>query len=298
MLLQIQSVIYGNQVEALLKAMRALKQAVKVCKRSLDNLNVRLIYGDGTPIPVFDEEKVKEIQKMLLPEISFEYLFFGFNSGTAKGHNLMASDAVSDIMMIMNPDVIVEASCLKKLLTALNAQRVGMVEARQTPLEHAKEYDKVTGETDWASTACTMFKTAIYKQVEGFDQDSFFLYCDDLDFSWKVRLAGYKVIYVPEAIAYHAKTLSVEGMWQPTSAEIYYSAEAAMLLAYKWSNPERANYLCEMYLSKGGESEKKAAHEFMKRKETGRLPEMLDPEHKIAKFIGDEYCEMRFKFVK
>ena len=67
-----------------------------------------------------------------------------------------------------------------------------------------------------------------------------FLYCDDLDFSWRVRLAGYKIIYMPSAIVYHAKNLSLSGTWQPTSAEIYYSAEAAMLLAYKWSNPERA----------------------------------------------------------
>src|SRR5699024_7578011 len=150
---------------------------------------------------------------------------------------------------------------------------------RQTPLEHAKEYDKTTGETEWASTACTIFRTNVYKEINGFDDDTFFLYCDDLDFSWRVRLAGYKIIYVPNAIVFHSKKLSVQGNWEPTSAEIYYSAEAAMLLAYKWSNVERAENLCEMYLNRGGEYEKKAALEYMKRKKEGRLPLVVDREH-------------------
>ena len=297
MLLQIQSVIYGNKIEPLLKAMKALKQAVKVYHEEAGELKVDLIYGDGTPTPVLDEKTADEIKNMLKPEIDFKYRVFGFNSGTAKGHNLMAEGTKSDFMMIMNPDVILEPTCLCRLIKPLKDKNVAMTEARQTPLEHAKEYDIKNGETEWASTACTIFKTSVYKEIGGFDADTFFLYCDDLDFSWRVRLAGYKIIYVPSAIVYHAKRLSLKGKWEPTSAEIYFSAEAAILLAYKWSNPERAEYLCKMYLTHGGESEKKAAKEFLKRKKEKRLPDMIDKDHKIGKFLGDEYCEMRFKFV-
>ena len=50
MKLQIQSVIYGNQVDALVKAMKALQQAVKVYHRRVGDLQVRLIYGDSTPL--------------------------------------------------------------------------------------------------------------------------------------------------------------------------------------------------------------------------------------------------------
>lgn len=78
---------------------------------------------------------------MLKAEIEFEYKVFGFNSGTAKGHNLMAENTDADIMMIMNPDVILEPTCLCKLMEPLKLKEVGMVEARQTPLEHAKEYN-------------------------------------------------------------------------------------------------------------------------------------------------------------
>lgn len=117
----------------------------------------------------------------------------------------MAENTDADIMMIMNPDVILEPTCLCKLMEPLKLKEVGMVEARQTPLEHAKEYNTKTGETEWASTACTVFKTEVYNKINGFDAETFFLYCDDLDFSWRVRLAGYKIIYMPTAIVYHAK---------------------------------------------------------------------------------------------
>ena len=61
MKLQIQSVIYGNQVDALVKAMKALQQAVKVYHRRVGDLQVRLIYGDSTPTPVLDEKTQKDI---------------------------------------------------------------------------------------------------------------------------------------------------------------------------------------------------------------------------------------------
>ena len=130
MKLQIQSVIYGNQVDALVKAMKALQQAVKVYHRRVGDLQVRLIYGDSTPTPVLDEKTQKDIREMLKAEIEFEYKVFGFNSGTAKGHNLMAENTDADIMMIMNPDVILEPTCLCKLMEPLKLKEVGMVEDR------------------------------------------------------------------------------------------------------------------------------------------------------------------------
>ncbi len=296
MVLQIQSVIYGNEKSSLLKAIKAIKQAAAVYHKRRHAMEVRLVYGDASPNSVFSESDVQEIQDYLTDTVHFDYRVFGFNSGTAKGHNLMGMESESDYMMIMNPDVILEPQCIVKLMDALQDNEVGMAEARQTPLEHAKEYDKKTGETEWASTACTIFKTSIFKEIGGFDADTFFLYCDDLDFSWRLRLAGYKIQYVPSAIAYHAKTLSIDGTWTPTGAEIYYSAEAAILLAYKWSNTQRAEYLSKQFQNHGGASEKKAAEEYERRKSQNHLPRQLDPEHHVARFLKDDYCEMRFYF--
>ncbi|MDO4556322.1 MAG: glycosyltransferase family 2 protein [Lachnospiraceae bacterium] len=296
--IQVQSVIYGNEKSALLKAIKALKQAVKIYQKRKGDIEVCLVYGDASPNPVFSDEDKNEISEMLNGTIQFKYKKFGFNSGTARGHNMMAEDCQAEYILIMNPDVILEPSCLVKMMEVMQDEKVGIAEARQTPLEHAKEYDQKTGETEWASTACTILRKKVFDEIDGFDNKTFFLYCDDLDYSWRARLAGYKIIYVPSAIVYHAKTLSVNAGWKPTNAEIYYSAEAAILLAYKWSNQKRVEYLKEMFLKNGGESEKKAVNEFIRREKEGELPDCIDQEHKIARFLGDEYCEMRFKIGK
>jgi len=294
-MLQIQSVIYGNEKEALIRAVKCLRQAVIVYQKKIENISVKLIYGDASPNPILDESDVLKFKQLLDGLIEFVYKPFGFNSGTAKGHNLMADECNSEYIMVMNPDIMLEPSCLVHLFEAMKKKNVGMVEARQTPLEHAKEYDENTGETSWASTACTIFLKEAFDRVRGFDADTFFMYCDDLDFSWRLRLEGYRILYVPNAIVYHSKSLTAEAQWKPTKAEIYYSAEAAILLAYKWSNFERVQYLLNIYKKNGGAEEIKAVNEFERRQREKQLPICIDGEHKIAQFLGDEYCEMRFK---
>ncbi|MCU6726491.1 dTDP-Rha:alpha-D-GlcNAc-pyrophosphate polyprenol%2C alpha-3-L-rhamnosyltransferase [uncultured Clostridium sp.] len=294
--IQIQSVIYGNEKQSLYRAIKALVQAVKVYKKRGNLISAQLVYGDASPEKIFNEEDIDYIKEITADEIEFAYKYFGFNSGTAKGHNLMASEADGEYILIMNPDVILETSALVHMFDAFDQdEKIAMVEARQTPLEHAKEYDQKTGETEWASTACTIFRKKAYDEIGGFDADTFFLYCDDLDFSWRLRLAGYKIVYVPNAVVYHAKTLTTDACWKPTGAEVYYSAEAALLLAYKWSNFDRVKHLKKVFENVGGEAEKKAVNEFVKRESENKLPDCIDPDHKIARFLDDDYCEMRFK---
>ena len=159
---------------------------------------------------------------------------------TAKGHNLMAENTDADIMMIMNPDVILEPTCLWELMEPLKLKEVEWWRQDRLRWSMQRNIIQKQEKRNGHLLPVLCLKTEVYNKINGFDAETFFLYCDDLDFSWRVRLAGYKIIYMPSAIVYHAKNLSLSGTWQPTSAEIYYSAEAAMLLAYKWSNPERA----------------------------------------------------------
>lgn len=293
--LQIQSVIYNNEKESLRKALKGISNAVNVDRRygkALDKLVV--CYGDASPEPVFSETEIEHLKSDFKDAFEFKYCFFNENTGSAKGHNRMGAECDSQYMLIMNPDVILAPNIFEKLLEPFKTdEKVGMVEARQTPIEHSKEYNTETGETDWATTACAVFPKALFDKLNGFDNETFFLYCDDLDFSWRIRLEGYKIIYQAKAVCFHAKRPSKTGKWQPTNAEKYYSAESAVFMAYKWSNDKRVTYLLDMF-SKSGEVEKKVVAEFEKRKAEGRLPEQLDKEHKVAKFIGDYFTEHRF----
>ena len=292
--IQVQSVLFNNEKDSLIKAAFNLDNAYRVEKKEKGLIeSIKLVWGDASPKAIFTESEIKDIIEKL-NNIELEYKYFNENTGSAKGHNKMAEGTSHTYVMIMNPDVIVSPRFFAEIMKPFKDEKVGMVEGRQTPIEHQKEYDIKTGETDWATTACAVIPTTLFEKLNGFDSDTFFLYCDDLDFSWRVRLEGYKIIYVPYAPAFHAKRLSSAGKWKPTSAEVYYSAEAAIMMAYKWSNHERVDKLVKQFSKSASPDERKAADTFMKRKAENKLPECLDKEQKVARFLGDYYSENRF----
>lgn len=294
--IQVQSVIYKNEISSLLKAIDNLANAVRIEREQRGFLGkVSLCYGDASDTPVFTDEQLETIKKKFAEDIDFRYKAFGFNSGSAKGHNILGNDLEADYVMIMNPDIIVSPRVFVELMYPFENSKVGMVEARQTPIEHQKQYDVVTMETEWAATACAVIPTEVFKKLKGFDEDTFFMYCDDVDFSWRVRLLGYQIYYQPLAPVYHAKRLNSNAGWQPTAAEEYYSSEAAILMAHKWSYPERVQKLLWTYSESTNPNQKKAAEHYRQLEREGKLPTPIDPEHKVGRFVdGGYYAENRF----
>ncbi|MBA4320314.1 MAG: hypothetical protein C0412_18105 [Flavobacterium sp.] len=61
---------------------------------------------------------------------------------------------------------------------------------------------------EYATSCVLLIRRNIYDQVGGFDE-KLFNYSEDLDLSWKVRLLGYKLIYVPTAHAVHGESKNV-----------------------------------------------------------------------------------------
>ncbi|MBC7761027.1 MAG: glycosyltransferase family 2 protein [Candidatus Saccharibacteria bacterium] len=221
------------------------------------------------------------------------YTPFGSNLGSAAGHNALAAGVDTELMLILNPDAQVAADTVGVLATALGGD-VGIAEARQIPLEHPKQYEKYTGDTSWSSTACALTTRAAFDAVGGFDSATFFLYCDDVDYSWRLRLAGYRAIYEPAARVFHDKRLTITADWPASAAEIYYSAEAAILLAHKYSRPDLVASLIAGYRKEGGDAVVTAVREFEDRAKGGRLPIPIDGDHKVAHFIKGNYSEHRF----
>lgn len=67
--------------------------------------------------------------------------------------------------------------------------------------EYAKKYNK-EGYVFGASGAASLFRKEVFDRLGKFDED-FFFYFEDVDFSIRAQLAGYKCWYVPRAIVYH-----------------------------------------------------------------------------------------------
>ena len=292
--LRVQSVLYGNHPRHVDLAARHLERTADFAiARGLIG-SLRLIYGDCSPSPVLDELGLQRLRQIGPGLGSVEYRYFDGNLGSARGHNHLLADLSEDLVLILNPDVLLAPDALVELLRAVDGHRVGMVEARQLPIEHPKEYDPVTGETSWAATACALIPAQVIRDVGTFDAESFFLYCDDVDFSWRVRRAGRKVIYQPSAAVFHDKRLSDEGRWKAGGAEQYYSAEAALMLAHKWSRPDLVSRILADFRSSGAPHLRRAVHEYERRSAEGRLPQPIDPEHKVGVFENGYYARHRF----
>lgn len=57
-------------------------------------------------------------------------------------------------------------------------------------------------ECDWVSGAAMMVRTEAYKDCGGLDPE-FFAHMEEIDLCWRMRLAGWKLMAVPEATVYH-----------------------------------------------------------------------------------------------
>ncbi|MBQ8166618.1 MAG: hypothetical protein IJZ96_06250, partial [Lachnospiraceae bacterium] len=64
--------------------------------------------------------------------------------------------------------------------------------------------------------------------------------------------------------------------------------------AYKWCNDEYLQEILQFFENSLNDEMMRAAKAFKKRQEEGRLPERLDPEHKVAKFVNGYYTEHRY----
>lgn len=52
------------------------------------------------------------------------------------------------------------------------------------------------------SGGAMLVRRDLFLRVGGFDE-TFFMYCEDFDLSWRLRLAGYRVLIAPEAVVLH-----------------------------------------------------------------------------------------------
>jgi GT2 family glycosyltransferase len=58
-------------------------------------------------------------------------------------------------------------------------------------------------EVDWVSGAAMFIRGDLFDKIGGLD-DRYFMYCEDTDYCKRAWEAGYKVVYVPQAVITHA----------------------------------------------------------------------------------------------
>lgn len=169
-------------------------------------------------------------------ELGIRRLESAGNVGFAPATNRLMAQAFAeksvDAFLCLNPDAVLHPRALAEMAAVAERPPLAIVEARQFPEEHPKPYDPVTLETPWATGACLWIPREAYERIGGFD-DRFFLFCEDVDLSWRARQAGLSVRVAPDAWVGH-EVLS-RG---PSPHREKLALLAARYLAHKWKGPD------------------------------------------------------------
>ena len=128
----------------------------------------------------------------------------GANLGFGAACNRGAAKGSAPLLFFLNLDTEVWPDVFLRLdEAAVRApQETAAFECRQLPYETGHHIDPVTLETSWASGAALAVRRAAFTSVGGFDEH-LFMYCEDVDLSWRLRAGGYRLQYVPAARVTH-----------------------------------------------------------------------------------------------
>ena len=151
---------------------------------------------------------------------------YGFTGGVNPGIEA-AIEKGAEFVALLNNDAVVEKDWLEKLAKTMSENpKAGIVTSKilrmdKKHLDSTGDFYSIWGlpfprgrnevdsgkyddqlEVFGASGGASLYRTALFDEIGLFDQD-FFAYFEDVDLSFRAQLAGWKVRYQPQAIAYH-----------------------------------------------------------------------------------------------
>jgi GT2 family glycosyltransferase len=150
----------------------------------------------------------------------------GENLGFAAGCNVGARRAECDVIVFLNPDTVIAEGAVSALARTLEDERIGVAMPRLrlldepgllnsagceihisglawsggygTPADSVAELREIT----YANGSALAIRSELFRKVGGFT-DEFFIYHEDLELCWKVRMRGLDVVMTPEADVFH-----------------------------------------------------------------------------------------------
>jgi len=181
-----------------------------------------------------------------------------------------AAAAGAEYFLALNPDMIYEADFIEKLVEAIASdEKIGAVQPKilKWDFEAKKKtekidslgltlnkehrfFDALQGESDQPDLtgekeifgftgAAVLLRLKALEDIvfengdhkEYFDE-LMFMYKEDCDLSYRLRLAGWRIILAPRAVAYHNRTVAAKGR---TNYEIALNRQAKSRLVKEWS---------------------------------------------------------------
>ncbi len=154
------------------------------------------------------------------------------NLGFGAANNLGVGHSNGDYIVFLNPDTVVEKSWLRKLIEPIEDDKnivttskimnydgnyvntCGLI-THFTGITFPRGYGEKPEKFDKyeylnsISGCCFGIKKQEFNKIGGFDEN-FFLYNEDSEFSWRLKLKGYKILFTPESIVKHDYKLELK----------------------------------------------------------------------------------------
>lgn len=182
------------------------------------------------------DSTTKVVEKFEEVNTSVKLISLEKNVGFGKAHNIGFENTDSEYHFIVNPDIIIpNFDCVNRFITYLDTHEdIGMLspliknldgtvqklfkkqptildlgirllasnsfKRRQNWFTNDGQYNKILP-IDYASGSFMVFRSSVYRSIEGFD-DRFFMYMEDADITRKVNEVS-KAVFFPESFVYH-----------------------------------------------------------------------------------------------
>ncbi len=160
------------------------------------------------------------------------------NLGFCGGNNFGISHAKGDFFVLVNNDAVMDSDCIEQMMRTVRGRpEVGAVATKillqdqpshldaagiavcmdglsigRGRMEEARHYNE-EAEVFFVSDCVCLYRREMIEDIGGYDE-RFFAYAEETDMGWRARLKGWKTIYNPRAVAYHAHSASL-GSYHP-----------------------------------------------------------------------------------
>jgi GT2 family glycosyltransferase len=208
-----------------------------------------------------DNSATRSLSSFFIHE-EIEYIFSGKNIGFGKGHNFVLEKLNSKYHLLLNPDIVFTEDVISSLIGQLEkTNNVAFAtpkvvypnhENQNVCRKHPAFFDLINRRVtlskstlfknqyrnqdltkpfypDFIHGCFMLFKTAVFKELKGFDE-RYFLYMEDVDICREIDELGKKKLYFPDVqIVHHHQKGSAKNL-----KLFWYHATSAIKYFLKW----------------------------------------------------------------
>lgn len=183
------------------------KKHILQCLASLQELNY---YKNRYIITIIDNNSHDETVscvKILYPEVRIIRNNANLGFGRANNQGIVASNPKTKYIALLNQDSLVDKNWLKELVDTMeknpDAGACGAAEKEYALYKKGTHGEKRIKDCLWMGGGSVIFrKKALYQG--GYFDPFYFMYVEDMDLTWRLKIAGWKILHNFNALWYHA----------------------------------------------------------------------------------------------